>query len=540
MRNPWWLMTQHAGHCFAYWRPGLVLMAMVSLFCPLVLAGEPPPPVVVTAQGPVQGSSDGAIAKFLGIPYAAPPVGNKRWQPPEEAAPWTAIRPSQAFGPACMQPHQMEGAQYNEDCLSLNIWTPSLEKKAHLPVMVWIHGGGFTYGSGSQAEYDGKHLAGHGVVVVTLNYRLGPLGFLAHPLLDQESTHQTSGNYGLLDQIAALRWVQRNIAFFGGDPGNVTLFGQSAGSRSVGLLLLSPLSSGLFHRAIAQSGGPLIGSEFLSPVFNGNKQTIAAMGQRLAHNLGCDTSTDELAAMRARPAAAIVAAAATQTDILEDSGLFFAPALDGYVLPDNALAALEQGHLHEVPLILGYTANEGTVYLAGKEPLTRQDYANYITSRFTQNRSQALTMFPVQTDQEVAPMLDSIVTIAANAYPARLVGQSRQGKKSQAYLYQFSRRPNTAKAQELGAFHGVDLAYVFGTLTKTEGYDTTDSQLSAAMMAYWTHFAKTGNPNGPGLPNWPAYTKQSERILNLGEQIQEIEHPYIKECNWLYRQATSR
>ena len=515
-------------------------MAMVSFFSTFVQAGEPAPPVVNTAHGPVQGRIDGTIAKFLGIPYAAAPVGDKRWQPPEEAAPWTAIRQSQAFGPACMQPHQMEGDQYHEDCLSLNIWTPSLDKEAHLPTMVWIHGGGFTYGSGSQAEYDGQHLAKYGVVVVTLNYRLGPLGFLAHPQLDQESAHHTSGNYGLLDQIAALRWVQRNIAFFGGDPGNVTLFGQSAGSRSVNLLLLSPLSSGLFHRAIAQSGGPLIGSEFLSPVFNGNKQTIAAMGQMLAQKLGCDTSEDELAAMRAQPAASIVAAAATQTDILEDSGLFFAPALDGYVLPDNALAALEQGNLHDVPLILGYTANEGTVYLAGKKPLTKQDFASYITSRFAQNRSQALAMFPVQSDQEVAPMLDTIVTIAANAYPARLVGQSMQGKQSQAYLYQFSRRPDTAKALKLGAFHGVDLAYIFGTLTQKEGYDTTDRQLAAAMMAYWTNFAKTGNPNGSGLPNWPAYAKQSERILNLGEQIQVIEHPYIKECNWLYQQTSKR
>jgi para-nitrobenzyl esterase len=228
-------------------------------------------------------------------------------------AAWTQVRKSTQFGPSCPQPDQQGDGKYSEDCLYLNVWTPAKGPGERLPVMVWIHGGGFNFGSSSLPEYDGRNLAGKGVVVVTLNYRLGPLGFLVHPLLSRESPEGTSGNYALLDQIAALKWVQRNITAFGGNPDRVTIFGQSAGSRSVSLLMISPLSAGLFHGAIAQSGGPIIGSEYLNPVFNGNMANVSEMGQKLASKLGCDGASDVLAAMRSRSAEEVIRAADCKT-----------------------------------------------------------------------------------------------------------------------------------------------------------------------------------------------------------------------------------
>ena len=249
--------------------------------------------------GPISGKVENGVRIFLGIPYAAPPVGELRWKPPQEIASWAQERNSTDFSPSCPQPKQQDTGKFSEDCLYLNVWTTAKKPDERLPVMVWIHGGAFNFGSASQPEYNGKNLAKKGVVVVTINYRLGPLGFLVHPLLSKESAHNASGNYGLLDQIAALKWVQKNIAAFGGNPDRVTIFGQSAGSRSVSLLMISPLSAGLFHRAIAESGGPIIGSEYLSPAFSGNMANVSKMGQALTSRLGCDKADDVLAAMRA-------------------------------------------------------------------------------------------------------------------------------------------------------------------------------------------------------------------------------------------------
>lgn len=244
----------------------LTAIVLVLLSFPIRLsAGESFTAVVKLHSGPIRGVVEDGVRAYLGIPYAAPPVGELRWKPPQEVASWEDVRSCAAFGPSCPQPDEKLGTTYSEDCLSLNVWAPAAKPGDRLPVMVWIHGGAFNFGSGSLPEYNGRNLARKGVVVVTSNYRLGPLGFLVHPLLSKESSHAVSGNYGLLDQVAALRWVRRNIAAFGGDPDRVTLFGQSAGSRSVSLQMISPLSAGLFHGAIAQSGGPIIGSQFLLP-----------------------------------------------------------------------------------------------------------------------------------------------------------------------------------------------------------------------------------------------------------------------------------
>ena len=401
--------------------------------------------------------------------------------------------------------------------------------------MVWIHGGAFNFGSASQPEYNGSNLAKKGVVVVTINYRLGPLGFFVHPLLSQESAQGTSGNYGLLDQIAALKWVQKNIASFGGNPERVTIFGQSAGSRSVSLLMISPMSTGLFHRAIAESGGPIIGSEYLSPNFNGNMANVSKMGQKLISMLGSGKAENTLASMRDRSAQEILLAADAKTDIFDDEALFFAPVFDGWVLPKNPLAAYAGGKQHDVPIIVGSTLNEGNLYLAGETDLSVEKYKSFLKSRFADNSAKAFAMFPVYQAKDVAPMIDNILTVAANAQPARLVAQCMEQKKSRAYLYQFTRRPDTALARKLGVHHGVELAYVFGNMPKSEGYDGTDRELSNKMMAYWVNFAKTGNPNGQGLTNWPAYKSKYDINLEFSDTIHTHKHLYKKECDFISR-----
>jgi para-nitrobenzyl esterase len=513
-------------------RLSALILVLISL--PIVaLADGRQPDIIQLHSGPISGTAEDGMRAFPGIPYAAPPVGSLRWKPPQEVASWTDVRKSTGFGPSCPQPNEKAGAGYNEDCLYLNVWTPAERPDEKLPVMVWIHGGAFNFGSTSMPEYNGRNLAKKGVVVVTVNYRLGPLGFLVHPLLSKESPQGVSGNYGLLDQLAALKWVRRNIAAFGGDPGRVTIFGQSAGSRSVSLQMISPLSAGLFHGAIAQSGGPIIGSEYLSPLFNGDMANVSKMGQRLASRLGCDKADDVLAAMRAKSAEEIVKAADCNTSVFDDSGLFFAPVFDGRVLPKDPMAAFSNGHQHDVPIIVGSTLNEGNIYLAGEKDLSLEKYQSFLKSRFCGRAAEAYALFPAAEAKDVAPAIDRILTVGANAEPARLVARSMERMKSGAYLYRFTRLPDTALARRLGVHHGVDIAYVFGNMPATERYDDTDRMVSGKMMEYWVNFAKTGNPNGPGLKDWPAYTAATDINMEFSDTLHTTTHLYKKEADFI-------
>jgi len=517
-----------------------IAFALLLIALPMgILAGETKPDVVRLHSGPISGKAEGAVRIFLGIPYAAPPVGELRWKPTHEVAPWTQVRKSTEFGPSCLQPNQRTGGNFSEDCLYLNVWTPAKTSDERLPVMVWVHGGGYNFGSASLPEYNGRNLAGKAVVVVTINYRIGPLGFLVHPLLSKESADGTSGNYGLLDQIAALKWVQKNIAAFGGNPGRVTLFGQSAGSRSVALQMISPLSAGLLHRAIAESGGPIIGSEYLNPVFNGNMANVSKMGQQLAVRLGCDKTEDVLAAMRMRSAQEIVAAADCKTGVF-DEGLFFAPVFDGRVLPGNPLTAYSGGMQHDVPIITGSTLNEGNIYLADEKDLTVERYRSFLKARFGDNTGKAFEMFPAYEERDVARAIDRLVTVGANAQPARLVAGSMERKKSRAYLYQFTRLPDTAMARKLGVHHGVELAYVFGNMNRSDGYNDTDLALSRKMMDYWVNFAKTGDPNGKGLLHWPAYESASDLNLEFSDTVGTKKNLFKKQCDFISRQSIYR
>ena len=504
-----------------------------------IFADEKKPDVIQLYNGPISGKAEDGVRIFLGLPYAAPPVGELRWKSPQAVAPWTQVRSHTVFSPSCPQPKQQDAGKFSEDCLYLNVWTTAENPEKRLPVMVWIHGGAFNFGSASQPEYNGRNLAKKGVVIVTINYRLGPLGFMVHPLLSKESAHGTSGNYALLDQIAALKWVQNNIAAFGGNPDRVTIFGQSAGSRSVSLLMISFLSEGLFHRAIAESGGLIIGSEYLNPVFNGNMANVEKMGQKLTSRLGCDTAEDVLAAMRARSAQEIVQAADCKTSVF-DEGLFFAPVFDGWVLPKDPLAAYAGGQQHDVPMIVGSTLNEGNLYLADETDLSVEKYKSFLKARFAENSGKAFEMFPAHKSKDVARAIDHFLTVAANAQPARLVAQSMERKKSRAYLYQFTRLPDTAMARKLGVYHGVELAYVFGNMNKADGYDDTDMGLSKKMMDYWVNFAKTGNPNGQGLADWPAYKSKSDLNLEFSDTIHINKHLFKKECDFISRMSTYR
>ena len=483
--------------------------------------------------GPISGTADGDMRTYLGIPYAAPPVGALRWRPPQPVAAWKDVRPCTEFGPACPQPRQNPNGNYSEDCLTLNVWTSAKKPGARLPVMVWIHGGAFNFGASSLPEYHGANLARRGVVVVTLNYRLGPLGFLVHPALNGESARGVSGNYGLLDQIAALKWVRSNIAAFGGAPGNVTIFGQSAGSRSVSLQLLSPLSKGLFARAIAQSGGPIIGSEYLSPDFKGDMAAVSRMGQELAKRLGCADASDAIAAMRTKSAEEVVAAAACSTSVFE-TGLFFAPVFDGAVLPKDPAVTFLAGRQHRVPVITGSTRNEGTLYLKDEKELTLARYEAFLRARFGLETPAALAMFPAKDDDAVRAAIDRVISVGANAQPARFVARMAAKAGRKAFLYQFTRVPGTMMARQLGAFHGVDLAYMFGNMAEADGYNAMDVELSRQMMTYWVNFAKTGDPNGPGLPVWP--TQKSETHMEFGDTVRTGTGLYRDACDFIEAQ----
>lgn len=462
----------------------------------------------------------GDIRVYRGIPFAAPPVGDLRWKPPQPVKPWDGVRPCTSFGPWCPQPKPLMGrelGELSEDCLYLNVWTPARSPADRLPVMVWLHGGGHTTGSGASPYYDGERLAREGVVLVTINYRLGPFGYLAHPLLSRESERQVSGNYGLLDQIAALQWVQRNIAAFGGDPACVTIFGESAGAVSVCRLMVSPLAKGLFHRAIAQSGGAHGNNRGLRER-RGNLEPMEAIGEQLAAKLGCDKADDPLAALRAKPWQEILDAAAPGQGLF-GRGTKFGPIVDGWAVPDDPVALFDAGKQQDVPFLTGSNADEGTVFLQQASVQRVQGYKWLLRLRFGQHADRVFTLFPAARDEEVGPAFARLVGVSAFVAPARFLARSMQKCKAPGYLYHFSRVPALERAQKLGAFHGLEVAYVFGTFADRLAFGAPDHALSDTMRKCWTRFARTGDPNGPGLPEWPAYRADRDELMEFGDAV---------------------
>jgi para-nitrobenzyl esterase len=470
--------------------------------------------------GPISGLQEDGVWTYRGIPFAAPPTGELRWKEPQPVEAWDDVLVCEEYGPACPQPNDdwtgmMDIGETDEDCLYLNVWTPAESPDEELPVMVWIHGGAFRSGAGSLAIYDGHNLAEKGVIVVTINYRLGALGLMAHPLLSEESPNGVSGNYGLFDQVAALEWVQENIDVFGGDSENVTVFGESAGGMSIVDLMVSPLAEGLFDRAIVESG-PMLDLGLPINEFP-TLQEAEEMGDDISKELGCDQAEDELAALRETTPDELMAASSGDNQFF--SPISLSPNVDGYLLPENPSEAFAAGRQHAVPLLTGVNANEGTIFLPDITLNQYQLLGNYL---YGENAGEVEALYPAQTEAEVKPSMDRLVTQMGFAASARFTAECMDKVGEPAYLYLFTQAPSDPRTQGLGTFHGLEIMYVFGNLDKVamEGVGETDYALSEAMMDYWTGFATDGDPNSGGASvQWPAYTADTVEYLELGATI---------------------
>jgi para-nitrobenzyl esterase len=461
------------------------------LFAAALLAAD----TVKVEQGQLTGTSTSApdVRAYKGIPYAAPPVGDLRWAPPKPPAQWKGVRPATAFGNACPQTPYPASSVYflppepmSEDCLYLNVWTAARSSSEKRPVMVWIHGGALTRGSGSVPTYDGTNFARHGVVLVSINYRLGILGYFAHA----ELSH--AANFGVLDQIAALQWVHKNIAAFGGDPGNVTIFGESAGSWSVNLLVATPLARGLFHRAIGESGAQFAPMRTLPN----------------AEHTGAQFS-ESLAALRAKSA-----------DELLKMPWASNPVVDGSTFPQDVYATFAQGKQNDVPMLAGSNADESTSLFPWPSNISATSWIAQARRSYGDLTDEFLKIYPAATDAEAlvsqyAAFRDLAFTWQMRAW-VRM--QTRTGK-SKAYLYQFTRVPPGPESARLRSFHASEIAYVFGNLDPPRPWEAADRELSSQMLSYWVNFATHGDPNGKGLPAWPAYDETTDRNIVFGEKI---------------------
>ena len=478
------------------------LAGFAVLTAPLALLAAPQ---VKTASGMIEGKEDGAVRAFLGIPYAAPPVGNLRWKPPAAAANWTGVRQATEFGNHCMQGRVYGDMNFrdpggSEDCLFLNVWVPTKPSGSKLPVMVWIYGGGFAAGSTSEARQDGAHLAQQGVIVVSMNYRLGVFGFFVHPELAKESGHNAAGNYGLLDQVAALRWVHENIAAFGGDPGSVTIFGESAGSFSVSAQTASPLAKGLFQKAIGESGGAFFsgGLTFESRSVREEKDV-----KLVSSKLGVST----LAELRAIPAQKLLDAFAPP----QSQGFDFDPDVDGYFLPEPVPAIFAAGKQNDVPLLAGWNHDEGSYEVAfSPQKQTVESLKATAQKEFGDKAAEFMKLYPSGTPEQTLRSAEDFAGDRFIAFStwAWLEAQAKTGKQP-VYRYRFDLGPPAdPKGPQMGAYHSAEIEYVFGQLDSKAGVGWLPEHraLSDEMQKYWANFARSGDPNGPGLPKWPVYS----------------------------------
>jgi para-nitrobenzyl esterase len=472
---------------------GIVIFEM--LLASAAAAGD----AVRTDAGFVEGtvSTDGKVTIFKGIPYAPPPVGDLRWKEPQQVTPWEGVRPATAFGPHCIQGKVFTGvtlpeAEMSEDCLYLNVWTPAAHPASGLPVMVWIHGGGFMAGSAAEPTQNGEFLARRGVVVVSMNYRLGIFGFFSHPELTKESGHHASGNYGLMDQAAALRWVKRNIRAFGGDPENVTVAGESAGASSVCALMTSPLSKTLIQKVIGESGSLFGIGWSVQP-----RAIAEADGAAFAEEIHVAT----VAELRALPARRLM------DSLMRHDPHRFLPSIDGYVLrasPEEIFAKGEQAH---VPMLSGWNRDEGNYrYFFGKSEPTRENLESLVGERFGDQTQDVLKLLQRNTDEEVkasAGWLDLVDFVAYGGW--KWIELHRRTGDAPVFRYQFNQEP-PAESGPSGATHAAEVAYVFGTLDALPfPWTPTDRAVSEMMGIYWTNFTKRGNPNGKDQAEWPQY-----------------------------------
>jgi para-nitrobenzyl esterase len=463
------------------------------------------PDVVKVDTGQLRGAASDGVVAFKGIPFAAPPVGALRWKAPQPVAKWKGVRDAQEFGPRCMQANIYNDMIFrdkgpSEDCLYLNVWTSADSAKSRLPVMVWIYGGGFAAGATSEPRQDGRNLAKKGVVVVSMNYRLNVFGFFAHSELAQESGHQASGNYGLLDQLAAIEWVHRNIERFGGDPAKVTIFGESAGSFSVSAQMASPLAQGLFQRAIGESGA-FFGSVLKMKTLAESEEA----DEKFAELVGAHTLAD----LRAKSAAELMAAAGKQDAIR------FAPNIDGYFLPQSPRDIFAAGRQSHIPLLAGWNHDEGSYHsIFGKDEPTAANFVAYAHKRFEDRADEFLKLYPASTDAEAQRSAQDLAGDQFIAFSTwKWIEMQAATGGSTLYRYEFDDAPpSPANSTEPshGAYHSAEIEFVFGVLASKElPWRPEDKALSELMSTYWSNFAKNADPNGEGVPQWPAYTSQA-------------------------------
>ncbi len=499
---------------------------------------------------------DPGVAVYRGIPYAAPPIRQLRWRPPQDVDPWEGSRAADSYTPGCPQIFREADSFFGpgadaiaEDCLYLNVWTATEDATAGLPVMVWFHGGGLTRGTGALPGYRGDRLAARGVVVVTVNYRLGPFGYLAHPLLSAESEHGSSGNYGVLDQIAALQWVQDNIEAFGGDPDRVTIFGESAGAWSVNTLQASPLARGLFHRAIGQSGGRFGDTTYLADatvtgpsaeeVGSRFIEGMLASNQRLTMELGEDVPV-ELEFMRRTTTNEIL-------DFMAGSNTPFRTSenVDGWVLEQSIYDTFAAGAQHDVPVLVGANADETTVY-ADRETLSLASYRAQIQEVFGDLATEHLRVYPATDDESARKArIDSTSDLRFN-WEMRTWARMMATVPSDAYLYFFTRQA-PGENSALGAFHGAEVIYVFNNLGLTpwppnvsRRFDDIDRQLADLMASAWVNFASTGDPNGFGSAEWPTYDASEDRVMVFSDTAESMPHPRSAQLDMLDRYQQNR
>jgi para-nitrobenzyl esterase len=496
---------------------------LVTLCSTLTCAAHQPAaqeaaPRVEIETGAIAGKIEGSIRTFLGIPYAAPPVGDLRWKPPAAAAHWTGARKADEFGARCMQGPIFSNMSFrdrgaSEDCLTLNVWTAAKDATEKLPVMVWIHGGGHQAGASSEPRQDGQFLAKRGVVVVSMNYRLGVFGYLVLPDLAEESGRNAAGNYGLLDQLAALQWVQRNIAAFGGDPANVTIFGESAGSFSVSAQMASPLARGSFTKAIGESGAAFFRIGTPSRSLPDREKADAEFAKSA---LG----TSVLKELRAMPAQKILDA----TMKTSERGFQLGPNVDGYFLPQPVAEIFAAGKQNDVPLLAGWNLDEGGSS-AGPvtDPQTIERLNSIAKEEFGAKAAEFLRVYP-GTDDAVAKR--SLHDFAGDRFIAwatwRWLERASLTGKKPVYRYRFDRSfPSDIKKEGLGAYHSAEIEYVFGTLDAKSGvpWRPEDRALSDEMQRYWVNFARAANPNGRELPKWPVYNaKDGWQVMFLNSE----------------------